>query len=208
MLNTTRLFGCVIALGLSLSFTMSALAADHTDSPAVQNDAAADINDFYVFRSTDSGNPANNPRTVFVMTVFPFADSSASFSDAVNYEFVIVDLDSENVMVITCGLDDQQQMQCASSAGDQAVVADGGTDDQSRFSAEPLIMYTGLRDDPFFFDLVDFLAVYESGDPTVLLDDAGVDTFAGANTLAIVVDVHQNNLPGTNLAVWARTVRR
>jgi hypothetical protein len=203
----TRLVSLIVALGLIPSFTLSALAADHTDSPAVQSDAAADINDFYVFASTDSGDPANNPRTVFVMTVFPFADSSASFSDAVDYEFIAVNLDDGATFVITCGLV-EGQMQCTSSDGGTALVAEAGTDDVLRFRAEPMIMYSGLRDDPFFFDLVDFLNVYESGDPTVLLDDTGSDTFAGAGVLAIVVDVHNTALPGSNLAVWARTVRR
>lgn len=207
MTKTTRLISLVMMLSLASSVMTSAFAADHTDSPAVQNDAAADINDFYVFRSTDSGNPANNPRTVFVMTVFPFADENATFSDAIDYEFVVVDLDSDNLLVITCHLENSE-MKCLTSDNGEAVVADSESDNALRFSAEPLIMYTGLRDDPFFFDLVDFLTVYESGDPTVLLDENGADTFENANVLAIVVDVHQNALPGTNLAVWARTVRR
>lgn len=182
-------------------------AADHTDSPAAQVDPAADINDFYVFRSTDAGNPANNPRTVFVMTVSPFAESGANFSDAVDYEFVVVDLDSEVTFVITCNLTDGE-MGCTGSNGAIALTANADTDDASRLTAEPMIMYTGITDDPFFFDLNDFLTVYGSADPTVLLDDTGADTFAGSNVLSIVVDVHQSELPGTNLAVWARTVRQ
>ena len=182
-------------------------AADHTDSPAVEADPAADINDFYVFRSTDAGDPANNPRTVFVMTVSPFAEAGATFSDAVDYEFVILDLDSDNSLVITCNLTGGQ-MGCIASNGAVAVAASSDTDDPLRLRAEPMIMYTGLTDDPFFFDLNDFIAVYERGDPSVLLDETGTDTFAGANVLSIVVDVHQSELPGTNLAVWARTVRQ
>ena len=141
------------------------------------------------------------------MTVSPFAEAGATFSDAVDYEFVILDLDSDNSLVITCNLTDGQ-MGCAASNGAVAVVADSDTDDPLRLCAEPMIMHTGLTDDPFFFDLSDFTAVYGSGDPTALLDDAGTDTFAGANVLSIVVDVHQSELPSTNLAVWARTVRQ
>lgn len=204
---THRFVSSLTVLSLWLGLVMTASAADHTDSPAVQNDPAADINDFYVFRSTDSGNPANNPRTVLVMTVLPFAEAGANFSDAVDYQFVIVDVDTENSLIITCRLVDQA-MQCISSNEDVAVAADADSDNPSRFTAEPLIMFAGLRDDPFFFDLNDFLTVYGSGDPSVLLDDTGTDTFAGSNVLAIVVDVHNSALPGTNLAVWARTLRR
>ena len=193
-------------LGLLMS-VINAYAADHTDSPLAQADPAADINDFYVFRSTDSGDPTETSRTVFVMTVFPFAEAGASFSDAIDYEFVILDLDTETSLIITCNLADGQ-MGCTGSNGAVAISSDGSDDDPLRLQAEPMIMHAGLTDDPFFFDLTDFLTVYSSTDPSVLLDASGVDTFAGANVLSIVVDVHQSQLPGTNLAVWARTVRQ
>ena len=66
-------------------------------------------------------------------------------------------------------------MGCTGSNGAVAVSSDGSDDDPLRLQAEPMIMHAGLTDDPFFFDLTDFLTVYGSTDPSVLLDATGAD---------------------------------
>jgi hypothetical protein len=57
-----------------------------------------------------------------------------------------------------------------------------------------------MRDDPFFFDLNDFLAINFCGN--------GADTFAGTNVSAIVIEVPNSLLMGTegsNIGVWSVT---
>ena len=196
----------LIILGVIVGCMHTSSGADHTDAPIAQNDPAADIADLYVFHSTDTGDVEGEDRTVFVMTVFPFASRSTTFSDAVDYEFIIIDRNTGEELIITCGIFDRV-MECINSRGSIAFIADGGVDDFARNNLEPMIMYIGLRDDPFFFDHEALETVYRTGDISPLADDVGTDFFAGSNVLAIVVDVHESELPGTDLAVWARTVR-
>lgn len=217
-----RLLGTLCVLGACVALAPAAMAADHRDSPALEADPAADINDLFVFRSTDSDNLPASARTVFAMTVAPFADENARFSDAVDYEFVVFDLDNAaQEWVITCSAstpDDQgnQSVRCELPNGSFDETDFNDTTDGARNTNPDLIAFAGLRDDPFFFDLSSFLQVYQSllagnPDPTPLVDedDDGTDTFAGSNTLAIVVDVRNSVFAGAQtLGVYARTVRR
>lgn len=219
-----RLLSLLAALGLVAGFATTAMAADHRDAPNLNpdngGDPAADINDVYVFRATDTAETATvgtpGARTVFVMTVFPFADATSTFSDAVDYEFVVADLEGNNDdLIITC-TSTAGVMTCLGTGHSTFTAAEtppGAIEDGIRTTDGNAILWSGLREDPFFFDLADFLAVYNSvlagsPDPAPLLDDMGVDTFAGQDTLAIVVDVDNSVLPGTQLAVYGRTVRQ
>jgi hypothetical protein len=199
----------LFAVGLMLIGSNSN-AADHLDAPGAEADPAADINDLFVFRSKDPA-AGTTPRTVFVMTVFPLADQQSRFSDKVDYEFRIEDAgDPTKKMNITCTADTgtPQKVTCtgpgslsASTDFDAVVAGDAQNDD--------IRMFAGLRDDPFFFDLEAFKKV--QADPTqvgLLTDATGKDFLAGANVLAIVVDV-KNSVFGTStkLAVHAATTR-
>lgn len=209
-----RSLSALCVLGALVALAPAAMAADHLDSPAAQADPAADINDLYVFRSTDSENLDAVPRTVLVMTVSPLADDTTRFSDAVSYEFVAVDLDTSTEYVISCVATDAAGEQIVTCTAPDGIITDvttfgDETDGTRAAGGVDIISFAGLRDDPFFFDLEDFQTVYGSGDPSELVDDTGTDFFAGANTLAIVVDVKNSVFGGaTNLGVWARTVRQ
>jgi len=63
-----------------------------------------------------------------------------------------------------------------------------------------------VRDDPFFFDLVQFKKII-AGQATSFRDP-GVDSFAGTNVLAIVVELPSALLGGTKLGVWGTTSRQ
>ena len=208
-----RPLGVLIVLATALC-ALPAMAADHLDSPTVSADATVDINDLYVFRSTDADDTAIE-RTVFVMTVFPLADNTARFSDAVEYNFHALDVDTGTEYTITCTADDSvtQNVTCVAPTGAQNTTALNDTTDGDRAGGTEIIAYAGINDDPFFFDLNDFSAVYQSvldgaADPSPLLDGMGTDFFAGANSLVIVVDIRNSVFGGaTTLAVWAETTK-
>lgn len=231
-----RLLGTLAVLASAAVFAPQAQAADHLDAPAARADGQADINDLYVFRSTDTEGIAGPARTTLVMTVQPLAGSTAAFSDAVSYNFHIVNQDepTERVTIActaTAGGGGAQRVTCEVQGGplNNATVAKDFNDatDGSRVlgNSAGLILFAGMRNDPFFFDLGDFQTVYASvlagtPDPSPLTDDMGEDFFDMANTLAIVVDFENNGLfygsgptPNepfsntNNIAVWAETVR-
>jgi len=66
-------------------------------------------------------------------------------------------------------------------------------------------VFAGVRDDPFFFDLVQFKKII-AGEASAFRNP-GVDTFAGTNVLAIVVELPSSLLGGTKLSVWGSTSR-
>jgi hypothetical protein len=68
-----------------------------------------------------------------------------------------------------------------------------------------ITVFAGVRDDPFFFDLTQFQAIL-AGQASGFRNP-GVDTFAGTNVLAIVVEVPISMLGGSSLNVWGTTSR-
>lgn len=66
-------------------------------------------------------------------------------------------------------------------------------------------VYTGVREDPFFFDLQGFQETLSTGD---LAFDNTRDFFAGLNVSAIVIEIPIRTLPGAGpYNVWATTAR-
>lgn len=187
-----------------------ALAADHLDSPGASNDPAADINDVYVFRS-QATDAANTRRTVFVMTVVPLASADSRLSPDVEYRFRVSENGAEGSnldIVCTATMGPEQMITCTGPTGATDTVAFNAVE-AGDGNADAMRIFAGLRDDPFFFDLEDYLAV--ASDPSMvnlLLDADGEDFFAGLNTIAIVVDV-KNEIFGnaTVLNVQAVTNR-
>jgi hypothetical protein len=72
-------------------------------------------------------------------------------------------------------------------------------------SNDGITVFAGVRDDPFFFDLTQFQAIL-AGQASGFRNP-GVDTFAGTNVLAIVVEVPISMLGGPNLNIWGTTSR-
>lgn len=209
--------GLPVALGAGLLFMGNETeAADHLDSPGATADPAADINDLYVFRSEDTA--ATGDRTVFVMTVFPQAPNSAAFSDAVEYKFVIDD-GGTNTWEIICTADNGTPQNMTCNLGPQGGTATATDTEEvgaiSADNADDLRIFAGFREDPFFFDLVDFQAFQATCggtpvtcDPATLIDGSGgSDTLMGANVLAIVVDVNNTQFSSNVLNVYSVTTR-
>jgi hypothetical protein len=162
---------------LALLCSSQAFAADHLDGPAVSNDPAADINDLYAFV-----NPNDPDELIFAATVMPLADRRSRFSDAVEYRFNLQNAASGSApAIIACRFPGKAVIcrgpQESEVAGPQGRVnREGG-----------LRVFAGLRDDPFFFDLVAFQQTVATLAPQ--FTDPGEDFFEGLNTLAIVIGV-------------------
>jgi hypothetical protein len=190
------------------------LASDHLDGPRVVATPQADIADVFAFTS-----PTDASHVVLAMTLLPFASSSATFSTQVDYVFRVrrvvapspFTLD-DSVLDVACEFDSAspQNVTCSAPRGLQAsaVVGDeaGGADPAGTFR-----VFAGRRSDPAFFDRQGALATLA----TERLSFSGQNAFAGANVLAIVVELDSvaafgvaDGGPGPMLAVAAETSQR
>lgn len=165
-------------LGIALFAALGpASAADHRDGPFATNDPTADINDVYTFI-----NPSNPAELIVAVTVVPFANALSRFSSAVDYRLHI-DNGSGTEQVLTCRFPGSTQFVCNGITGLSASGGVGAT----RTGTGGLRVFTGLRDDPFFFDLAAFNATRNALAPR--FTNPGVNAFAGANTLTLVYGI-------------------
>ncbi|HXN30424.1 MAG TPA: DUF4331 family protein [Polyangiaceae bacterium] len=188
-------------------------ASDHLDGPRAVADPQADIADVFAFTS-----PESSGYVVLAMTVLPYASASAEFSTGVDYVFRVRRVVAPQPLTfdttsldITCDFDGgdgaTQTVTCAGPAGMQATAPIGvttGADPQSAMR-----VFAGRRADPAFFDRQGALATVESGRTSF----TGQNAFAGADVLAIVVELNAAAISGAGaplpmLAVAAETVRR
>ena len=217
--------GLAVALA-AVGVTRWLTASDHRDSALLTGDPAADIADVYSFRS-----PANPSNLVLVLSVsgfIPPAEASTTFFDRdVLYQWKIDNTgDAVEDLVIQAfvtGSGPHQVMHFRGpKAPDQAgtvnrlLRGEGANTAKVRVSttATPIIatrrgmtVFAGVRDDPFFFDLVQFRKVVK-GEASAFRNP-GVDSFAGTNVLAIVVELPISMLGDSpNLGIWGTTSRR
>ncbi|HEX9578651.1 MAG TPA: DUF4331 family protein [Myxococcales bacterium] len=209
-----------------------ALAADHTDGPQATADPAADITDVFAWTSSD-GTKLN-----LIMNVFPAATAAAKFSNAVQYVlhtqshpgFGQAAAATEDIV---CTFDTSQRVSCW--AGTEYVNGDASSTSGIASGDGKLRVFTGLRDDPFFFNLDGFkhaVATVKGAAASLTFDPAGCpkldaatsaalvnqlktdqngnapqDHFKGLNVLAIVVQVDLAivNKGGPVVSVWAST---
>jgi hypothetical protein len=163
-------------------------ASDHLDGPRTTADPQADIADLFVFTS-----PENPAHVVFAMTVAPFASASSKFSSQVDYVFRIrrviapspLTLDTP-VLDVACKFDDAtpQNITCTAPSGLQVMTSVGDHTGGGN-PLSPMRVFAGLRSDPAFFDRQGALATMASGHDSF----TGQNAFAGANVLAIIVEV-------------------
>src|SRR5213083_293187 len=202
-----------LATGAAFSVTRWIKASDHKDSALLAADHAADIADVYTFRS-----PVNPGNTVLVMTVsgfIPPAEASTTFFDPnVLYQWKIDNngdaVEDLVIQAFVTGAGGHQVMHFHGPAAPAATgavsrIIDGPETATVRVTngASPIIashngmtVFAGVRDDPFFFDLVQFKKII-AGQATSFRDP-GVDSFAGTNVLAIVLELPSALLGGTD----------
>ncbi len=216
------------ALCAVTSISASARAADHTDSPAVVADPAADIADVYAW--VEGGQDLN-----LIMNI-----ATAAFSDQVQYVFHIESMPAYGMSgpttTILCRFDVSQRVECW--VGEDVYVSGDATGESGISDGSGMVrVHTGLRDDPFFFNISGFGATIDlvkDAAPNLTFDDdgcpaldvdtanalatqltlepdgsAGRDDFAGRNVQSLVVQVDRSlvDAGGSILAVWGSTRR-
>lgn len=181
-----------------------ASGADHRDGPAAEGDAPLDITDVYAFRS-----PANNDNLVVGFGVngltTPDKNATTRFSadgkylvhvsndaDLQDEATVTVDFDNNTPQGFSItGLGSNPITGTVTAAGETPKITDAGG----------IKVFAGLRDDPFFFDLVAFKKFYAA--PYVpaaglraAADGAPADSFAGTNVTYVVIELPITALTG------------
>lgn len=221
--NQIALQTCMLCVIPSL-----AQAADHTDAPAVIADPAADLTDVYAWTSTTHLNLALNV-------------PAAEFSDAVQYVFHLEVAEAYGAdgtsTSILCEFDAEQSISCW--LGEDTAYVSGDASDEAGISNEDgtFRVFSGPRNDPFFFNLTGFnatiaavvdaandgLATDEAGCPQLDADVAGSlaqqlaleangdpaqnDFSASVSALVIQVDLSLIGAEDSVVAVWASTRR-
>ena len=187
-------------------------AADHLDAPGTMSPSGRtdlDINDVYVFE-------ANSGKTVIAATVHPLASTDSRFADAADGVYELrIDTNGDartNISYVFTFDDDGSTVAVARATGrtgegpwlNGKKLGGGDVGDVITLS-DGTKLFTGLRSDPFFFDLSGFLGTVEGRGDDALGNDP-TDFFADLNTLAIVIEVPDSRLAGgDSIGVWART---
>jgi hypothetical protein len=181
-------------IGVCALLTPTARAADHQDGPATTADPAADITDVFVWMSSDKS------QTNFVMDVFPNAGPASGnpqFSNVVKYSFHTLSYPSYPITgpapgsagQITCTFDQSSPQNVSCWLIVNGVTVDYATGNATATTGlvshnSMMTIFTGLRDDPFFFNLSGFqttIGIVESAVPELV--DAGAFNAAGCPTL-------------------------
>jgi hypothetical protein len=170
----------------------SALAADHLDAPGVKTDASTDITDLYTWMD---GNNA-----VFVLDVSPLATATSKFSTTAQYVIhtystdkfiagatpvpvnIIATFDATGKVSLWVGATGYVTGDASATAG--ITSADG-----------KIKVFTGLRDDPFFFNLDGFHAAeaaVEAAAGGLTFDAAGCPAVNAATSAALVKALSTN----------------
>jgi hypothetical protein len=184
-------------------------------------DGAADITDIYAFR-----NPSANDNLVVIVNVNPFTipGEPSMFSPDVLYQ-IHVDNTGDVVADAVVGItfsepgSDMVQTFTVSGLGDPITGQTTPAGMSVKITtAGPINIFAGVRDDPFFFDLVGFQR-FLAGPfvPAIGFRPVGedpVDAFAGVNISSIVLELPIVALTGAAtsdtgvIKAWASTSRR
>ena len=210
-----RLAIILVPLMLVAAFVLTTNAADHRDSPSVENDPGADITDVYAFRS-----PTNSDDLVVALDVNGLTPPAErrNFADDVTYALHVdgnADLAADaNVEIAFSGNTFTIEGLGDPITGD---VTPPGSTEAKVTDANGIKVFAGPRDDPFFFDLTGFKNFLANpAIPATGLRPAGetpVDQFAGTNISAIVIELPVTAVTGADssdtgtIKAWATTSR-
>src|SRR5947207_854618 len=228
-----NLAAVLVALSGALFFSFHTVrAADHGDSPTASNDAAADLNDVFLFL-----DPNDNSRVILEMTMHGFIVPSEAvnmgiFDPKLVYRFLI---EGTGDAIPDANIDITFAPRTTTSAGQVATVRmiQGATkvfefnapaSNPSLNAAPPpqlvttdsssgVSFFAGEVDDPFFFDIPAFsrfTAAVRAGTPNpAAAFIRGRDSFAGYNTMSIALSVPKLLLPNANgvIGVYGATLR-
>ncbi|SHH05936.1 DUF4331 family protein [Flagellimonas flava] len=214
MKRTTKFLmglGALAVTGLVL------VSADHIDAPSSMG-TTADIADFYAFEPSE-----NSDNTVFIVdvqsNVLPEL-AYGNFDEDVLLE-INIDLDDdliEDKVIQAIPRNGRMYFfgpaEPSQTGLNGSILIDAPLGDVEISSATAIVettsdgvsLFAGPRQDPFFFDFFQFNAVINpdvaSAPGGFLAPDTAADTFDGANTLSVAVEI-PNNLLGTPTATNA-----
>lgn len=198
-----------------LALSIFLISSDHMDTPSVTGEPS-DATDFYAFEGKDPRN------LVFAIAIqgmmSPEATKSARFDENVLIE-INIDNDNDHVEDLVIQAIPKGDLMyffgpvAPSRTGSRSVIEKNGLISKVKISTlqstkitknRGIKFFAGPRDDPFFFDAGQFIAI-ATGQATSF-NDPGVDTFAGTNALGIVVEVPKYFLGRTEtLNTWIET---
>lgn len=194
----SKLFAKISSVGLVVLATVL-MSGDHNDSPSIMG-TKADIADFYAFQAPD---PDNLVLVMNVQGLIPAGapTEQAEFDENVLMEFNI-DLNNdlkEDVLIQAIKRRDSMYffgpfpttetgLESTINISEMRKVKISSKDDVYIFEEDGMKFFAGPRDDPFFFDRVQFDA-YMDGNARGGFADPGTDTYAGKNVLSIVVEL-------------------
>jgi hypothetical protein len=193
----------VAAALLAVVLASAAGAADHRDAPLVSVRRDLDITDVYAFIS-----PSNSQALTLVLTVDPLLapGTSGPFNSKGTYQ-LLIDTDGNakpnavfNFRFKKPDAEGQQAVKVAATGLGGRFRARGTTEQTIQLPRSGLL-FTGLRDDPFFFDQTN------SRNGFTFCGPDAADTFAGTNVGAIVVEIPANLLRSNTIGVWGATRR-
>ncbi|MBO0322358.1 DUF4331 family protein [Muricauda sp. CAU 1633] len=206
MKKTTKI---AMGLGVLALLAIALVSADHIDAPSAAG-STADIADFYAFEPSEGSD-----NTVFVVDVQSdvLPDLAyGSFDEDVLTE-INIDLDGDLVedQVIQAIARDGRMYFFGPTSPDQTglnsqVLVDYPLGDVQISGSTPTVettsdgvsLFAGPRQDPFFFDFFQFNAVIspetDSAPRGFLPPEEAADTFDGANTLSIIVEIPNSML--------------
>ncbi|WP_343485923.1 DUF4331 family protein [Allomuricauda sp. d1] len=214
MKKTKQIF---VGLGAIVVATAIFIAADHIDAPSSMG-TTADIADFFAFEPTEGSD-----NTVFVVDlqsdVLPDLAYGTFDEDVLTEINIDTDDDLVEDLVIQAIPRDGRMYFFGPATPSQTGLSSQVLTDMPlgdvEISANTAItettdngvsLFAGPRQDPFFFDFFQFNAVIDpdvnSAPSGFLPPDEAEDTFDGANTLSIVVEL-PNSLLGTTTATNA-----
>lgn len=187
---------------LLLLLPSAALAADHAEAPGSAADPAADIADLYAWHSGD--------KLVTVLTFNPFGSAGADTYDADVLYTIHIDADgdlSPDTEIHArfgqngAGEWGLQVMNLPGADETTTVGAANGTID----AGGGAMIYSGVKDDPFFFDQTGFQDTLATG----TLSFTATDAVAGLNVNAIVLEFPFADVVSAegSARVWATTSR-
>jgi hypothetical protein len=175
--------------------TLQLHAADHKDGPSVTADPAADITDVYAWMSPDKS------KVNLVMDVYPNAPAGSMMSDQVLYVFHLSSAAGYGMAAtetnVICGFDTTGKVTCW-VGNSEVVTGDASATAGITSTSGKTTVFTGLRDDPFFFNLTGFkataAAVVAAG--SLPLDGAGCPTLDAPTADGLVTQLHSNATGG------------
>ena len=193
-------------------------AADHLDAPAVSNQTT-DITDVYVFNGENTNNLVFVANTQGLLS--PSATGAAKFDEKTLIEFNI-DNNGDNVedlvlqAIVMNGKMRVYGPYRPTATGTRSVIVPSSFSVQADVTPygqaakigeeNGIKVFAGPRDDPFFFDLVQYQKVI--GGTASGFNNPGDDTFKGTNVMSIVIEVPKSRLGAGStgaLSVWAES---